>query len=79
MQSSAVNEDENIRVTQTVHLQMGAHIVLVEGKTCRQSGEDILYRATCILLELSVTDDLSLDRGILQQMLRSSTRHDNFL
>ena len=79
VQSPSVNQDEHIGIAQTVHLQVGTHIVLVKGKRSRQPRENILDALAGKLLQLAMTDYLCLHRSILQQVLRTSTCHHHFL
>ena len=79
MQSSAVYQNQHIRVAQSVHLQMGAHIVLAKFKAGSESCQDILDALAGILLQLTMTDHLCLNRRIFQQVLCTSTCHHYFL
>ena len=75
----AVNEYQDIRVTQAVQLHLAAHIAFVEGKRSCQSGKDVLQTLAAILLQHLLRNHLRLHRGILQQVLRARTGHHHLL
>ena len=79
MQTAPVYENQHVRVAQSVHLQVRPHVVLVEVERGREARQDVLDGASCILLQLTVTDNFGLHGSVFQQVLSASTRHDHFL
>ena len=79
MYALAINEDENVRITQTSQLHLTAHIALAESKGSCESAQYIFDAFATIAIEGASRDDLCLYGHILQQVLGSSTCHNHFL
>ena len=79
MNALTVNKDQDIVVTKSVELHLRSHIVLVEGKRCRKTCEDILQTPTAIVAEHLGRNHLRLHRSVLQQVLGTSACHNHLL
>ena len=75
----AVNQYQDVAVAKTVQLHLTAHVALVERKRRRQACKDILQTLSAILAQHLLCDNLSLHRGILQQVACSRTSHHHLL
>ena len=74
----AVDQDQDIAVAQAAELHVRTHVILVEGKGCRQSSQDFFQRTTGIVLQHAAGDNLGLHGYVLEQMHGAGGR-DNSL
>ena len=76
VQALAVDQYKHIGIAESVHLHLRAHVVLVEGEAGGEAGQDVLDRASAILLQFAARDDLGLHGHVLQPVLSASTGDD---
>ena len=79
MQAFAIYKDEYVGIAQSVHLYLRPHVALAESKRGREPAQDVLQRTAVIVFQHTTRYHLSLHGGILQQVLSTSTRDDDFL
>ena len=78
MQTFAVNHDQDITISKTIHLHLGAHVVRIKCKRAAQHAQNVFDALTRKVTKHASADDLGLHRSIFQQMLRTCTRHHHF-
>ena len=61
-----VDENKDIRISQSVHLHLRTHVSLLEVKRRRQLRQDIFNRTSCEILQCLTADNLRLYGRIFQ-------------
>ena len=79
MNAFAVDENEDVAIAKAIHLHLRAHVILVERKRGHQARENVFDTLACIVAKHLACDDLSLHRGVFQQVFGASARHHNLL
>ena len=78
MKPLPVDHHKNIAVAQAVHLHLRAHIILIEGKRAAEHTENVLNALSGKIAQHAPADNLCLNRGVFQQVLRTGTCHHHF-